>query len=205
MQLLHRLAFRGTSKMKLQHVALIGALSFAGAAQASTVKLDLGALPLGPFTAPLVVGDYQLTPQLGPSATPSIILFNGKYVLANDDVKGSYAGNDVFLSRVDGGAFTLNSVTIGYEGQSRGAQAVNPSNAPGLDVFPTLTPQTLRFGSMFAGSTSIDLNEQSGPYFTDIIVSSGTPEPSAWALMLVGFGGLGMALRIRRRMTLAAA
>jgi hypothetical protein len=32
----------------------------------------------------------------------------------------------------------------------------------------------------------------------------GVPEPSAWALMLVGFGGLGAALR-RRRQTLAAA
>lgn len=191
--------------MKLQHLALIGALSFTGVVHAATVKLDLGSLPLGPFTSPLVVGDYQLTPNLGPSATPSIILFNGKYVLSNDDAKGSYAGNDVLLSRVDGGLFTLDSVTIGYEGQSRGAQAVNSDVAAGFNVFPTLTPQTLRFGSTFSGSTFIDLNEQSGPYFTDIIVSSGTPEPAAWTLMLVGFGGLGMALRIRRRSTLAKA
>ena len=191
--------------MKRLHIALLSALITTGAAQASTITLDLNALPTGPFSTPLVIDGYQLSPQLGPSATPSILSLDGKNVVSNDDPKGSYAGNDVFLSRVDGGSFTLNSVTIGYEGQSRGAQAVNSPNAPGLDVFPTLTPQTLQFGSMFAGSTSIDLNEQSGPYFTDITVSSSAPEPAAWTLMLVGFGGLGAVLRRRRRATLANA
>lgn len=39
----------------------------------------------------------------------------------------------------------------------------------------------------------------------DFIIKSsgGVPEPAAWALMLVGFGGLGAALRSRRRMALA--
>lgn len=35
-------------------------------------------------------------------------------------------------------------------------------------------------------------------------VSGGVPEPAAWSLMLVGFGGLGAALRARRRSILAA-
>ena len=191
--------------MKLGQISLIGAIIFAGAAHAATVKLDLGSVPLGPFTTPLIIGDYQLSPQLGQSAVPSIIIVNGNYVLANDDIKGSYAGNDVFLSRVDGGLFTLNSVTIGYEGELRGAQAVNSPTAPGLDVYPTVTPQTIQFGATFANSTSIDLNEQGGPYFTDITVSNVVPEPAVWTLMMVGFGGLGLALRIRRRMALAHA
>jgi hypothetical protein len=38
-----------------------------------------------------------------------------------------------------------------------------------------------------------------------IIHAVGVPEPGAWALMLVGFGGLGAALRSRRRMASAVA
>ena len=35
--------------------------------------------------------------------------------------------------------------------------------------------------------------------------TGGVPEPATWALMLLGFGGLGTALRSRRRATLAQA
>lgn len=33
----------------------------------------------------------------------------------------------------------------------------------------------------------------------DQVITNGVPEPSTWAIMLVGFGGLGVALRQRRR------
>ena len=33
----------------------------------------------------------------------------------------------------------------------------------------------------------------------NVSLTGGVPEPAAWALMLVGFGGLGAALRHRRR------
>jgi len=36
-------------------------------------------------------------------------------------------------------------------------------------------------------------------------VSAGVPEPATWAMMLVGFGGLGVAMRSRRRLAVAAA
>ncbi len=43
-------------------------------------------------------------------------------------------------------------------------------------------------------------NDSTGVNFT----ISTVPEPAAWALMLVGFGGLGAAMRTRRRMAVAA-
>jgi hypothetical protein len=36
-------------------------------------------------------------------------------------------------------------------------------------------------------------------FATDEAVTSGVPEPATWAMMLVGFGGLGAAMRTRRR------
>jgi hypothetical protein len=37
----------------------------------------------------------------------------------------------------------------------------------------------------------------------DISVTAAVPEPATWALMLAGFGGLGLALRGRRRFAVA--
>jgi hypothetical protein len=36
-------------------------------------------------------------------------------------------------------------------------------------------------------------------------VSSGTPEPASWALMIIGFGGVGAAVRLRRKQAAATA
>jgi len=36
------------------------------------------------------------------------------------------------------------------------------------------------------------------------VINSAVPEPSAWAMMLVGFGGLGLAMRSRRKLVAAA-
>jgi hypothetical protein len=49
-----------------------------------------------------------------------------------------------------------------------------------------------------------------GPQASDLAFTlsgspAGVPEPASWAMMLLGFFGLGGALRARRRMTLAAA
>ena len=53
----------------------------------------------------------------------------------------------------------------------------------------------------------VDASTQYDMFALDDVSLKGmaAPEPSAWALMLVGFGGLGAALRSRRRTALANA
>ena len=40
--------------------------------------------------------------------------------------------------------------------------------------------------------------------FDILTINSAAPEPAAWALMMVGVGGMGAALRTRRRKAVAA-
>lgn len=40
--------------------------------------------------------------------------------------------------------------------------------------------------------------------FTNVEAISGAPEPATWAMMIIGFGGVGMALRSRRRPVVTA-
>ena len=66
-------------------------------------------------------------------------------------------------------------------------------------VKPTSTSGTLSFESLNVGGTPGYGSELTNVSFTDV------PEPAAWALMLLGFGGMGAALRMRRRVALVTA
>lgn len=83
--------------------------------------------------------------------------------------------------------------------------------ASGTDVNGTLwTPETLNFTAP-STSTVISIVGNTGSQFigldnVSVDATAGViPEPASWALMLVGFGGLGAALRSRRKPVLTIA
>ena len=57
--------------------------------------------------------------------------------------------------------------------------------------------------SLLVNNLSVSPGAVNVPLNGTIKATTAVPEPAAWALMLVGFGGMGMALRRRRRPVLA--
>ena len=85
---------------------------------------------------------------------------------------------------------------------------VNIGTTPAVALYgPTLSEATFQ-GTLGPGAShSFYLQDQilsilpAGVY---VEINSAAPEPAAWALMMVGVGGMGAALRTRRRKAVAA-
>ncbi len=100
-------------------------------------------------------------------------------------------------------------VSIYLKGAFAGAV---PLTAPGA-MHPGTLGESIPFGSsslMLAKGDTIDFGvNNDGSFYNDstglALTVSSVPEPAAWALMLVGFGGLGATLRSNRRKTVAVA
>ena len=122
--------------------------------------------------------DYTLTFNL---ASPTKASFTGQYAVDNQ-VTGILL-NGVALSTNGGGtdgAFTSFGASSGFKAGAN-----------------TLTFQVDNFAQSGGNPTGLNVE------FTSSV--AGVPEPATWAMMLVGFGGLGAAIRSRRsRAALAA-
>jgi hypothetical protein len=104
------------------------------------------------------------------------------------------------------GQYTL---TFYLAGNLRGAPPQSTTVSLG-DFSTTLTPanttgfqlQSFTFTTATAGNLLFTENgpsDQQGNLLDGVTLAAGVPEPSTWAMMLVGFGGLGGLLRSRRR------
>lgn len=102
---------------------------------------------------------------------------------------------------------TLDGVDIGPLAETTGIDLFgNGFAVPRLDPWTT---HTISFTATDAGSVQIDLRSYSvdgiGPLLDNVsldVTGGGVPEPASWALMILGFGAAGAALR--RRASVAA-
>jgi hypothetical protein len=99
------------------------------------------------------------------------------------------------------GTWTMDGYTFNY-GALVGEVGPVPGGGPG-DTFFLIgtgpTTETGLSGEVYVGYWDSIYSDNSGTQSLSISV----PEPAAWALMLVGFAGLGVALRTRRRLAAA--
>ena len=165
----------------------------------SAVALGLGAILLG---APAARADLAFTWSgscvIGCSAGERV---NAELDLDPDYVFGTAITNDNFGELIFRSG-TLNQIITTLDNPATGINsngslvtgAINFQNGAKVFAFQVSSPGGLNW---FATSDSLTLRGLGASKFTPAGVLS-TPEPSTWAMMLLGFAGLGLAAKRRR-------
>lgn len=97
---------------------------------------------------------------------------------------------------------------FGWRGDFGGAHGADNGYAGGMTYFRN--PTGIEDGHFVYGAWSAGLNMPGDPSLPDlgfktfVDAAAAVPEPTSWALMIVGFGGMGAALRRRRAEPAAA-
>jgi hypothetical protein len=92
------------------------------------------------------------------------------------------------------GTFNNNPVSFFYQGFY---------TTPSGGFFPNFTTFNTLVGNTFTVIDTVTHNTYFGSF--DISAVSAVPEPATWAMLLLGFGGIGMMLRNRRKALSSAA
>lgn len=122
------------------------------------------------------------------------------------------------VSKVGGGTFTLNSLDLAdylnlkaplsnyglaytyVDGGGSHSGVFNLDQTAGLQTF-TVNLSNITHIDLFTGGSGDSGVQIDNVRFNEPLTVGGVPEPTTWAIMLLGFGGLGAALRQRRRAT----
>jgi hypothetical protein len=108
-------------------------------------------------------------------------------------------GSDVTATKTDL-YFNFSGTDVGYLGFQDGAFSGNHYWCNNTSWFACFSGATVTPGSIFDG-TAVNVAESGN----QIIATASVSEPAAWALMLLGVGGMGASLRARRRSAPATA
>ena len=126
-------------------------------------------------------------------------------------VNNFYAGDGAYASVTNNGPTALSDVVIG--GQDFGSLAAgattgshylgdNEYGSNGAFGVTIAAGAHSSSGTFFDVQNDVDFN--TSPISVGTLSVQGVPEPAAWALMLVGIGGIGGALRLSRKSAAAA-
>lgn len=201
----------------------LAAVPMAASAQTTTIDFETlgydGVTNDGPrgTSSPLIISDYTFTAS-DPFGLPPILVY-ARQSTNNPD----FGGTSIFANRIDpgltitrtdGGAFTFDSLdlTFAYDDQNAlfgGGLATFTFN--GGEFFETRAFDNLagfqNFNFDLAGVSSVQITADSAFAIDNVRLTAvaAVPEPGTWAMMLLGFGGIGYSLRRRRGMTVQTA
>jgi hypothetical protein len=215
--------------MKLRYLAgaIAATLSIgtAGLAQAATEILDLTtADPTAGFPSATEYGTIKITELTGAQAgeleflvTPNATI--GASFNVNDDKNSQHhsitfdlTGLGVKISDISAGFAQFAGPNIAqdpfgknweygvdYTGGAKQGGAPSSLSFVVSDTLDNLSLASLKVGDVYGGKNiyaAVDIYDKATG---NIGATIGTPEPATWAMMLMGFGGLGAALRVSRR------
>ena len=172
-------------------LAAAGAMALVGGATAANAAASITAVT-SPLTAPAssLFGDTFNNMPTATTAINDTFTFNlmGGSALADSQVSTillNGLANITFSSiTLDGNAFTKTSTD------------------PGPETWALLSPILLANGTHTINVMGT-LTGANGAYSGTLNVSNAVPEPATWAMMLLGFGGMGFVMRRRRNPVLA--
>jgi opacity protein-like surface antigen len=179
--------------MRLKILAAAGALAImASAAQASVVTIDFSGHGTGG-----AIGNTYASDGLTFTSNADFFQCSGGCPAPNPNGFFAYA---------HGGSFTATFATpqsdITFQEVSFAntvATAYNASNVAVATVSDTQGfPVNNQLDSLVGAGITYVVFSGSGPAVTNLTFNAGVPEPASWALMVIGFAGLGAVVRARR-------
>jgi hypothetical protein len=174
------------------------ALGFASAANATLVITTPTSVTV---SGPNVVNSIEMSIDFVDNGTDSPFSETLSWM---NDMSGVYAFRLITNATVSGGPDDVDITAAFVTGTGIGSPInliADPGNTDLRELF------TLAGLSLAAGDYTLTVEGTRGDasQFGGHVVEDAVPEPATWAMMLLGFGGLGWQLRRRRRSSLALA
>ncbi len=207
----------------------VAAVALAGSASAATNLVTNGNFSSPSVGAYAILGNGSVPGwtnlaepfiEIGATSTYGLTCYNGictnlevnantfgnvQQTISGLTVGQSYLLSYVYGGRSAGGAQGMNTTFGGVTVNTNNSDGVNSFWTPfSTTIVATAGSEVLSFQGFNAQGETIGNNISFGNEVTGVSLTA-VPEPATWAMMLVGFGGLGAALRISRRRTLATA